>query len=476
METQQEKSAEQLLNVAREVIDLACASLFVDMRFLDTAVFRLSFKPDEEDAIGTWYTNGQICCYNVEHLLKRYVARRTTASHDILHVVLHCVFRHMFVNEKVDRRLWDIACDVAVEALIGSLGYDSVRDGREPLRQDIVEELCSAPGSITAEKIYRTLLARQYDEEDLCYIERSFFTDEHYWYVFNEKDSDEGAADGTGDGDGDSDENSQEGQQGAEQLGGELSAEQRHELEQSWEEASKNIQTGLETVYGQQDRGAASGEMLQALQMVNRQHYDYKSFLRSFATLGEVMKINPDEFDYIFYTYGLELYDDMPLVEPLEHKEVKRLRDIAIVLDTSGSVSGDIVQRLFERTCDLIMAEENAFRSFRIHLIQCDAAVKSDTVLTCREDFENALKTLVIQGGGGTNFIPAFQYVDELVAAGEFSDFRGIIYFTDGKGTYPNWMPHYKTAFVFLDDEYSDVDVPPWAIKLVMTSDEVRML
>ena len=32
------------------------------------------------------------------------------------------------------------------------------------------------------------------------------------------------------------------------------------------------------------------------------------------------MKINDDEFDYIFYTYGLKLYEKMPLIEPLEDR------------------------------------------------------------------------------------------------------------------------------------------------------------
>lgn len=49
--------------------------------------------------------------------------------------------------------------------------------------------------------------------------------------------------------------------------------------------------------------------MLQNLRSVNREKYDYTAFLKKFAVLGEVMKVNEDEFDYIYYTYGLEHYD-----------------------------------------------------------------------------------------------------------------------------------------------------------------------
>lgn len=473
--TMKRKPNEALVETGREVIDLACAALFVDMRFLDTALFRLTFKPDDEDAIPTWYTNGSTALYNVRHLLRRYRLRQSTASHDILHVALHCVFRHMFVSEQVDQRLWDLACDIAVEALIGSLGFESVRDGREPLRAGVLEEVCGVGGTVTAERVYRSLCVRVYDEEDLAFMERSFYVDEHLWYVFDEQQGDEGEPDGEGDGD--DGEQAAEGDDGEGVLGGEgLSEEQREELERAWEEASKSIQTGLETIYGQQQVGEHSGDLLQALRSVNRTRYDYKSFLHSFSTWGETMQVNPDEFDTVFYTYGLELYGDMPLIEPLEHREVKRLRDVAIVIDTSGSVSGELLQTLFERTYDLIMGENNAFKRFCIHLIQCDAEVKDDVVLHNREELERALADFTFKGQGGTNYVPAFEYVDELVAQGAFTNFRGVLYFTDGYGRFPTWMPAYQCAFVFIDDEYDEREVPPWAIKLVLTTDEVRML
>ena len=60
-----------------------------------------------------------------------------------------------------------------------------------------------------------------------------------------------------------------------------------------------------------------------------------------------------------------------------------------------------------------------------------------------------------------------------LIEAGEFSDLRGLIYFTDGYGTFPAYKPDYQTAFVFLDDEYRDPEMPPWAIKLVLQDDEI---
>ena len=50
---------------------------------------------------------------------------------------------------------------------------------------------------------------------------------------------------------------------------------------------------------------------------------------------------------------------------------------------------------------------------------------------------------------------------------------KGMIYFTDGYGTFPSRKPNYQTAFVFIQDEYNNLDVPPWAIKLILEKDEL---
>ena len=51
---------------------------------------------------------------------------------------------------------------------------------------------------------------------------------------------------------------------------------------------------------------------------------------------------------------------------------------------------------------------------------------------------------------------------------GEFENLQGLIYFTDGYGIYPSRMPSYKTAFVFMQEDYRDVEVPAWAVKLMV--------
>ena len=101
--------------------------------------------------------------------------------------------------------------------------------------------------------------------------------------------------------------------------------------------------------------------MMQNLLSVNREKYDYTAFLKKFAVLGEAMKVNEEEFDYIYYTYGLEHYDNMPFIEPLEYKEIKRIKEFVIAIDTSGSVMGEEVQMFLQKTYNILMQENSYF-------------------------------------------------------------------------------------------------------------------
>lgn len=78
-----------------------------------------------------------------------------------------------------------------------------------------------------------------------------------------------------------------------------------------------------------------------------------------------------------------------------------------------------------------------------------------------------------IHGLGGTDFRPVFDYVNRLQSENEFTNLKGMIYFTDGYGKYPTKKPQYDTAFVFIDNEYNNPEIPPWAIKLVLAKEEI---
>ena len=244
-----------------------------------------------------------------------------------------------------------------------------------------------------------------------------------------------------------------------------------YDVREFWKDIAERMETDLETF--SRNQGANAGGLTQSLKAVNRERYDYERFLKQFAVLGEAVKTNDDEFDYIFYTYGLRLYKNMPLIEPSEYKDVKRIREFVIAIDTSGSVSGELVQKFIQKTYNILEQQENYFKKINIHIIQCDAKIREDKKITSKEEFDEYLDTMTLTGFGGTDFRPVFEYVDELIKNREFVNLKGLIYFTDGYGTFPEKMPAYNSAFVFVDDNYGIPEVPVWAIKLVLTSEEL---
>jgi len=249
--------------------------------------------------------------------------------------------------------------------------------------------------------------------------------------------------------------------------------DEKSEDERDWEEIAKQIEMNLETF--SKEWGDEAGSLITSLAVANRKKYDYSDFLRRFSVLSEEMKINDDEYDYVFYTYGLELYGNMPLVEPLEYKETQRIRDFVICIDTSESCKGDLVRKFVEHTFNVIKKSEDYAHAVNIHVIQCDAKVQADTKITDLRDVDVFMDGFFIRGMGGTDFRPAFAYVNQLIDRGELPDMKGMIYFTDGLGQFPEKAQDYDVAFVFMDngDNYIP-SVPPWAMRVLIDEEGIN--
>lgn len=475
---------EKLNKLAKDVLNLSRNTLLVNLRFLDMALSRFQYFNCSES---TYFTNGEFLLYNPEHVLKSYKQEKEAPARDFLHIVMHCIFRHMFMNPTLNRPLWDLACDVAVENVINDLYLKQVDTARAIIQQKEIAKIKANVKILTAEKIYNYLVDNL-SEREAAELRGCFYADNHeVWYMTESEiaekynlvavadgskpdnpQRDNKSASGSGNKDGDEQSNNGDSENDGQSGNG---SSKRNELNQMWQEISERMQTDLETF--SKEQGDKAGGLVQNLKAVNREKYDYTAFLKKFAVLGETMKVNDDEFDYIFYTYGLKLYDKMPLVEPLEYKEVKRIKEFVIAIDTSGSVQGDLVQSFVQKTYNVLKSTESFFSKINLHIIQCDADIQEHVKITTQEEFDDYLKNMSIKGLGGTDFRPVFNTVDKLIMEKEFSNLKGLIYFTDGCGEFPQQKPGYDTAFVFVDDEYNNPEVPPWAIKLVLQKDEV---
>ena len=452
MEQKQLTKAEKL---AEEVLILSRNTLLVNLRFLDAALSQFEMKPVDESSM---LTDGHFLLYNAKHVLSNFKHQKETVVRDYLHIVMHCVYRHMFMDPTLDRLLWDLACDVAVENVITDLGLKAAASFRESLQAKDIANFQKECKMLTAEKIYAYLKTNNIDPMTATEIRSRFYADNHeIWYMTDEEKQEQFGIGG----------NSQNEDEETE-CSPLLSST---ELKAFWQQISERMQVDVET-FGKQ-RGDMAGGLIQNLKEVNREKYDYTSFLKKFAVMGEAMKINDDEFDYIFYTYGLKLYDKMPLIEPLEYKEVKRIKEFVIAIDTSGSVVGEQVQAFVQKTYNILKSTESFFSKINLHIIQCDADIQEHIKITNQDEFDEYLKTMQIKGLGGTDFRPVFQKVDELIKYKEFKNLKGLIYFTDGYGVFPERRPDYDTAFVFVKDDYEIPAVPSWAIKMILEPNDI---
>ena len=232
-------------------------------------------------------------------------------------------------------------------------------------------------------------------------------------------------------------------------------------------------QTGniRKTGNGQSSMGRNPGTGKRRLTLTDARRGNYRELLKSLSCWGEDFRLSTSEFYYPSYLYGLEHYDGLPFIEPLESEEAKKIRELAIVIDTSGSCSRTLTQAFLEETRALMEEEDLFFHPFNLHILQCDTAVRRDDKITSPEDWHSYIEDLEICGMGGTDFRPAFSHIKSLIQNREFSHLSGILYFTDGLGLYPEKDPEIPTTFVFLNHRYDDIDVPGWARTLVLPAE-----
>lgn len=429
-----EEAAEKLKSLGVSILCAARDELYFSMRFLDVALSSFVYQMDS--SVSPFGTDGAVMYFHPQQLGGLLRENRILVNRGYLHMVFHCIFRHMFKRME-DERYWDLSCDIAAEHLIDGCDKRPVRWSRSLLRRETYRKLEAGGRVMNAERIFRELKAWELTEKELSRLEEEFRTDDHrYW----------------------------------ENRGPERKKEP--ELSRKWQEINEKMETDLETF--SKEASEENGSFLGQLRVENRERQDYREFLRKFSVLREEMGTDPDTFDYGFYSYGLSLYGNMPLIEPLETREVRRIADFVIVIDTSMSCSGTLVRRFLEETYSVLKQNDSYFRRVNVHIIQCDEKVHSDVKITSEKELKKYMDQFELYGEGGTDFRPAFAYVDELLGRGEFDDLKGLIYFTDGYGIYPSRMPPYKTAFVFLEEDYRDADVPAWAIRLVLREDELE--
>ena len=412
-------------NMAERILSLARDSIVVRFRFFDRALTAIELVPD--DTVKGYVGTAGGLTYNPARLVADFTEDTGFAVRLLLHVIYHNIFMHYMRESIANREYWDIACDIAVENAVISTDPGHARLSDTDV-QIILSKLNKWVPHLTAEHLYREFMVGGISEDSAREYAGLFSMDIHY--DENRKSSDEIA----------------------------ISREQ-------WEKISRRVAAELKS-FSKDIKGADT--LLLNLSEGTRKKYDYDDMIKRFAVMSEEIRVSPDEFDYIYYTYGLSLYKNNPLIEPLEYTDEKKIKDFVIAVDTSASVRGSMVEGFLEKTYDLLAGSASFSESMNVHVIQCDSGITSDIKITDRGQIGQIAHDLQVKGFGATDFRPVFEYVEKLKMNKDLTDLKGLIYFTDGYGIYPENPPGYDCMFVFDREDDFRPPVPGWAIKVCL--------
>ena len=419
-----------LSSVGHDILISGRTQLCMALPYLSGPLCALAVMPGDQVTTSA-ATDGENLYYNASFLAAGFLKSEKFSPRLNLHMVLHCLFRHLAKRRDRDAELWDLACDAAVESVIDSLSYACLRQHSAPARELFLTECRRELKALSAEGIYRMLLRERLPAYRIASLQRMFSMDDHSLWDLEEKQD----------------------------------RERSERQDQRWQDSASRAETAMDSLFSERSEGGEN--VAEQLSIAARDDVDYRKFLRRFAAPREVLRADTDAFDYIYYTYGLRRYGNMPLIEPPETREEKRIEDFVIAIDTSLSTSGTLVREFLASTYAVLRSEDTFTRRLNIHILQCDDQLRSDQKITSLEELRRYMENLPLSGGSATDFRPVFKHVDELISSGSFTNLRGLLYFTDGMGIYPEKRPDYETAFILLEEPPISVKIPPWAIRVI---------
>lgn len=412
--------------------------LLMSMRHFDNAIYAFGFARNESTKF--FGTDGDKIYFNDKYVINTYEKGRVYMNRSYVHMMLHCLYGHLF--HRGDRLIdyWNLACDIVVESILDNWNKESIRLPVSGKRHHMYQMFLSEMDVLTAERVYDVLFKASMTPEQFYDMIGEFEVDDHsFWREDNRQPNQPPLP----------------------------------KRQQKWDNIQRKVQMEMEQLGD--EAGKSEGDpAMQQMKIANRKRYNYSEFLRKFAVLREVATVDLDSFDYTYYTYGLNMYGNMPFIEPLEWKETMKIQDFVIAIDTSMSCSGELVQAFLEETYSILSDSDQYFSKVNIHILQCDDLIREDVVIHNKSEMEAYMEQFEVKGFGGTDFRPVFDYIYMLRNTKQISNMKGLIYFTDGKGTFPGICPDYETAFVFLQDDFKDVKVPPWAMKVFLDPYDLR--
>ncbi|MCR4590473.1 MAG: VWA-like domain-containing protein [Lachnospiraceae bacterium] len=437
---------------AKRIIDTALKKVKEDSYRLVYAVniFKpVPFKEKKRSMIGT---DGEHLFFDPERVIQSYKYNGIKwIREEIFHVIMHGILGHFERTKEFSHpRLAGYVMDLEIEEIMEELGMNQIFNAfpRPDWYRTVGLSLYNRAlmDKTLYEQVSRTGKMRTFDDHSL-------------WWDRNE---------------------TKNGSETDLQNNGGI----REELCKKWAEARKYVLGSSKESHadgkrvieelqkdsvGFRGRGRGPGQT-EKLTKAEGEVYSFTEVLSRFIKNRMVSKSQPDSFDPMLYEYGLSLYGDVPLMEPLEETEEKRIENLCIAIDTSASCF-DKVGIFLKQVTGIFEEIAGEFSFGKIYLIQCDDEVRNVRKFEDMGELSGIRDTMLFEGYGGTDFCPVFKWIDQnLTAKNEEVDC--LLYFSDANGEFPKKNCGFPVIFVLPDEQCREIyGIPDWISAVRMDSD-----
>lgn len=393
---------EKLAKLKRKTLELMCQDrqkLLVRYPFTGGCLMRLDLVPVRDCRLRTAATDGTRIFMDIDFCSKLSAGDRIFV---LAHELWHCVFMHMLRRRGRDAEIFNYATDMEVNRMLVAEGMRPPSTALLPKREW---------GDISAEEMYEKL-------NDALKQEKGRVFDRHIY-------SDAAGCGGDGKEEG-------SGSTGVTDQWGEVGFDPDYRVEIT-KELAERIRENILAVAQQvrRSKGSLPGGIEAIVDASMRPQVRWQEILNQFVTscYGGSRRWLPPNRRHIHS--GLYLQSS--------RKECLRA---VVAIDTSGSTTCDLPQ-FFSELNGLL----NSFGDYELTVIQGDACVAD----VQKYDSYNPAPTngkWETSGGGGTSFVPVFDYVREHPEINPSC----LIYVTDGYGTAPEAPPPYHVLWLLTED------------------------
>lgn len=372
-------------------IQKARTVLLLDHPFFGSLLYRL--KDRESRAVKTMATDGISLLWNPEFVETLTAA---TLAGTLAHEVMHPALRHHLRRSGRDPKRWNIACDYAINPLLVDAGLK--------LPEGVLLE--SRFRGMSAEQIYNLLEADQDSDPNPDKDQQSAAPDNSHGSPAQNESSDRSVPETDGG------------------IGQVLDAPQESDDSPSEQEQAREWDIAVkQAMTVAQQAGKVPAGLDRAMEGVAEAAVNWRELLRrrwSETTASDYSWMRPNR---------RHLWNGLYLPGVIK----EGVGEIVIAVDCSGSISARQL-RLFEAEARSILEGQ---RPERVYVLYFDVVVQKVEIYEAGQPI-----SLNPMGGGGTEFAPCFEWVDE----------RGImpqtmVFLTDLYGSFPSAAPSYPVLW-----------------------------